>query len=98
MRPNGGWSASGIQYMHSPTGQYSTHAGDPAQPVQHSLINARMCGFRLRLSVLPSDIGALLTTSPGSWTNAVSVASDTEPPCSRNRLQNYLCRAAKNCQ
>ena len=32
MRPKGGWSSSGTQNMQSSTGQYSTHAGDPAQP------------------------------------------------------------------
>src|SRR6266576_2526171 len=38
MRPNGGLSSSGTQNIQSSTGQYSTQAGDPAQPVQHSVI------------------------------------------------------------
>src|ERR1700720_1351679 len=50
--------------MQSATGQYSTHAGDPAQPVQHSLITARMCGLRLRCVVVPVDFGSYLTTLP----------------------------------
>jgi len=45
MRPNGGWSSSGTQNMQSATGQYSTQAGDPAQPVQHSVITASSLGF-----------------------------------------------------
>jgi hypothetical protein len=32
--------------------------------VQHSLITAMMLGFRFRLSVFPSEIGALFTTRP----------------------------------
>ena len=31
--PNGGWSVSGIQSIHSFTAQYPTHAGEPEQPV-----------------------------------------------------------------
>jgi len=64
IRPNGAWSSSGAQYMQSATGQYSTHAGDPAHPVQHSLITARMCGLRLRCVVVPVDFGSYLTTVP----------------------------------
>src|SRR5712692_3667224 len=62
--PNGGFLMSGIQYMQSSTGQYSTHAGEPAQPVQHSLITAMMCGLRLRGVVVPVDLGSRLTTLP----------------------------------
>src|SRR5467141_3312749 len=50
--------------MQSATGQYSTHAGDPAHPVQHSLMTARMCGLRLRCVVVPVDLGSYLTTDP----------------------------------
>src|SRR3979490_1021445 len=50
--------------MQSATGQYSTHAGDPAQPVQHSLITARMCGLRLRWVVVPVEFGSYLTIVP----------------------------------
>src|SRR5215472_17058885 len=48
IRPNGGWSSSGTQNMQSSTGQYSTHAGEPAHPVQHSVITANSFGFFLR--------------------------------------------------
>jgi len=41
MRPNGGLSSSGTQNMQSSTGQYSTQAGEPAQPVQHSVMTAK---------------------------------------------------------
>src|SRR5262250_3619174 len=57
MRPNGGWSSSGTQNIQSSTGQYSTHAGDPAQPVQHSVITASSFGFFLRTVVRPCDRG-----------------------------------------
>src|SRR5262249_7753161 len=64
MRPKGGLSLSGTQYMQSSTGQYSTHAGEPAQPVQHSLMTAMMCGLRLRRFVCPVDFGSRLMTWP----------------------------------
>src|SRR3977135_3224035 len=50
--------------MQSATGQYSTHAGEPAHPVQHSLMTARMCGLRLRCVVVPVDFGSYFTTDP----------------------------------
>src|SRR5438046_6280935 len=53
MRPNGGLSSSGTQNIQSSTGQYSTQAGDPAQPVQHSVITASSFGFFLRAKVIP---------------------------------------------
>src|SRR5438270_3263633 len=62
MRPNGRWSSSGTQYMQSATGQYGTHAGEPAQPVQHSVMTASSLGFFLRGVVMPSDLGSLFTT------------------------------------
>src|SRR5260370_4145985 len=62
MRPNGRWSSSGTQYMQSATGQYGTHAGEPAQPVQHSVMTANSLGFFLRGVVMPSDLGSLFTT------------------------------------
>src|SRR5579859_6869036 len=62
MCPNGGWSSSGTQYMQSATGQYGTHAGEPAQPVQHSVITAISLGLFLRGVAIPSDLGSLLTT------------------------------------
>src|SRR5260370_12865140 len=63
MRPKGRCSRSGIQYMQSATGQYGTQAGDPAQPVQHSVIMANSLGRFLRGVVMPSDLGSIFTTS-----------------------------------
>src|SRR5579862_6331953 len=71
IRPKGVWSGSGFQYMQSSTGQYSTQAGEPEQPVQFSLITARMCGLRFRLLVCPLDFGELLTTSPATYSSIV---------------------------
>src|SRR6266404_9653280 len=62
MRPKGGCPSSGTQYMQSATGQYGTQAGDPAQPVQHSVMIASSLGFFFRGVVIPSDFGSLLTT------------------------------------
>src|SRR5271163_380906 len=62
MRPKGAWSSSSTQYMHSATGQYGTQAGDPAQPVQHSVMTASSLGFFFRGVAIPSDIGSLFTT------------------------------------
>src|ERR1700689_1211030 len=64
MRPNGAWSSSGAQYMQSATGQYSTQAGDPGHPVQHSLITARMWGLPFLWVVVPVEMGEYLTTVP----------------------------------
>src|ERR1035441_2130286 len=63
IRPNGWWSSSGIQYMQSATGQYGTHAGEPAQPVQHSVITASSLGRFLRGVAIPSDLGSIFTTA-----------------------------------
>jgi len=63
MRPKGGWSGSGTQYMQSSTGQYSTHAGEPAHPVQHSVITANSFGFFLRGVVRPLDLGSNFSSS-----------------------------------
>src|SRR3974390_1346020 len=73
MRPKGGWSKSGIQNMQSSTGQYSTQAGDPAHPVQHSVITASSLGFFLRGLVMPLDRGSCFNsigTSPGVLGNS----------------------------
>src|ERR1700720_3261918 len=61
--PNGVLSSSGTQNMQSSTGQYSTQAGDPAQPVQHSVITANSFGFFLRGVVRPLDFGSCLSSS-----------------------------------
>src|SRR5499433_3467820 len=63
MRPNGGWSSSGTQNMQSSTGQYSTQAGEPAQPVQHSVITANSFGFFLRGVSIPLDLGSNFSSS-----------------------------------
>src|SRR6266571_5383196 len=63
MRPKGGWSSSGTQNMQSSTGQYSTQAGEPAQPVQHSVMTANSLGFFLRGVARPLDFGSNLSSS-----------------------------------
>src|ERR1700735_3244947 len=68
MRPNGVLSSSGTQNMQSSTGQYSTHAGEPAQPVQHSVMTANSFGFFLRGVVRPFDFGSHFISSGSSRT------------------------------
>src|SRR4029077_8217513 len=63
MRPNGGLSSSGTQNMQSSTGQYSTQAGDPAQPVQHSVMTANSFGFFFRGVFSPLERGSCLSSS-----------------------------------
>src|SRR3989475_11533736 len=63
MRPNGGLSSSGTQNMQSSTGQYSTQAGEPAQPVQHSVMTANSLGFFLRGVASPLDFGSNFSLS-----------------------------------
>src|SRR5712672_4330321 len=63
MRPNGVLSSSGTQNMQSSTGQYSTHAGEPAHPVQHSVITASSFGFFLRGVVRPLERGSCFSAS-----------------------------------
>jgi hypothetical protein len=77
MRPNGGLSSSGTQNMQSSTGQYSTQAGDPAQPVQHSVITASSFGFFLRAVVIPFERGSNFCSSgtiPGALTTSGALA------------------------
>src|SRR3954468_2088055 len=63
MRPKGGWSSSGTQNMQASIGQYSMQAGEPAQPVQQSVVTARIRGFFLRVALpSPSDIGQCFST------------------------------------
>src|SRR6266850_5712806 len=47
--------------MQSATGQYGTQAGEPAQPVQHSVMTASSLGRFLRGVAIPSDFGSILT-------------------------------------
>src|SRR6267143_2923918 len=73
MRPNGGLSSSGTQNRQSSTGQYSTQAGDPAQPVQHSVITASSFGFFLRAVAIPFERGSNFSSSgtiPGALTTS----------------------------
>src|ERR1017187_3639198 len=63
MVPKGGGSSSATQYMQSSTGQYATQAGDPAHPVQHSVMTAISLGRFLRGVAIPTDLGSLLTTA-----------------------------------
>src|SRR6266705_2533373 len=77
MRPNGGLSSSGTQNMQSSTGQYSTQAGDPAQPVQHSVMTASSLGFFLRTVAIPLERGSCFISSgtiPGAFATCGSVA------------------------
>src|SRR5947208_4253908 len=76
IRPNGGWSSSGTQNMQSSTGQYSTHAGEAAHPVQHSVMTANSLGFFLRAVVSPLDRGSHLSSSGTIPAAFVSVAID----------------------
>ncbi len=81
--------------MQSSTGQYSTQAGDPAHPVQHSAITASSLGFFLRGLVMPLDRGSCFNsigTSPGvlgnsalldlahAYTLVLAIASPTIEP------------------
>src|SRR5271166_3529516 len=63
MRPNGVLSSSSTQNMQSSTGQYSTQAGEPAHPVQHSVMTASSFGFFLRGVVKPLDLGSAFISS-----------------------------------
>src|SRR5271165_3420268 len=77
MRPKGGLSSSYTQNMQSSTGQYSTQAGEPAQPVQHSVITASSFGFFLRAVVMPLERGSCFCSSgtiPGALTVVCSGA------------------------
>src|SRR5436309_15221798 len=72
IRPNGGLSSSGTQNMQSSTGQYSTQAGEPAHPVQHSVITANSLGFFFRGVARPLDLGSNLSSSGTSPTALVA--------------------------
>ena len=49
--------------MQSATGQYGTQAGEPAHPVQHSVMTASSFGRFFRGVAIPSDFGSILTTA-----------------------------------
>jgi hypothetical protein len=49
--------------MQASIGQYSMQAGEPAQPVQQSVVMASIRGFFLRAALpSPSDMGQCLST------------------------------------
>src|SRR5208283_5793934 len=63
--------------MQSSTGQYSTQAGDPAQPVQHSVMTASSFGFFLRGVIRPFERGSCFSSSgtiPGAFATSDPVA------------------------
>jgi len=71
-------------------GQYSTHAGDPAQPVQHSVITASSFGFFLRGVAMPLERGSCFNASdtiPVALTTSGSFAmcSDYAPASIKQR-------------
>src|ERR1700732_1196845 len=83
IRPNGVQSSSGTQSTQSSTGQYSTHAGDPAQPVQHSVMTASSFGFFLRAVVIPLERGSCFCSSgtiPAVFATSRSVAMSLDYP------------------
>src|SRR5271167_3391054 len=89
IRPNGVLSSSGTQNMQSSTGQYSTHAGDPAQPVQHSVITASSFGFFLRAVAIPFERGSNFCSSgtiPGALTASGAFAISGDSTLSVKRL------------
>src|SRR6266404_4474438 len=67
--------------MQSSTGQYSTQAGDPAQPVQHSVMTASSFGFFLRGVSMPFERGSCFSssgTSPGAFATSGVVAIEVD--------------------
>src|SRR5436189_5957174 len=80
MRPKGECSSSGTQNMQASMGQYSMQAGEPAQPVQQSVVIARRRGFFLRVALpSPSDIGQCFSTMSNTVSSASAVMRDTLP-------------------
>src|SRR5438067_3582816 len=68
--------------MQASIGQYSIHAGDPAQPVQQSVVIARIRGFFLRVALpSPSDMGQCFSTMSKMFCSSNSVMSDTLTQC-----------------
>src|SRR5271155_5938468 len=77
MRPKGVAASSATQNMQSSTGQYSTQAGEPAHPVQHSVITANSFGFFFRGVNSPLDLGSNLNSSgtiPAGFKESASAA------------------------
>src|SRR5437868_1578502 len=64
--------------MHASIGQYSIQAGEPAQPVQQSVVIARMRGFFLRVALpSPSDMGQCFSTMSKMFGSSNTVMRDT---------------------
>src|SRR5438132_7359875 len=64
--------------MHASMGQYSMHAGEPAQPVQQSVVIASMRGFFLRVALpSPTDIGECFSTMSKMLVSASAVMCET---------------------
>src|SRR6266852_6539878 len=100
MRPNGGLSSSGTQNMQSSTGQYSTQAGDPAQPVQHSVITASSFGFFLRAVEMPLERGSCFNssgTNPGALTTSGALAISRDFTLSVKPLPAWFFRRSRAC-
>src|SRR5260370_601124 len=100
MRPNGGLSSSGTQNMQSSTGQYSTQAGDPAQPVQHSVITANSFGFFLRAVAMPFERGSNFCSSgtiPGAFTTSGALAISSDSTLSVKSLSAWFFRESCAC-
>src|SRR6267378_939221 len=100
MRPNGGLSSSGTQNMQSSTGQYSTQAGDPAQPVQHSVMTASSFGFFLRANIIPLERGSCLSSSgtiPGALTTSGALAISRDFTLSVKPLPAWFFRRSRAC-
>src|SRR5713101_1202003 len=98
MRPNGGLSSSGTQNMQSSTGQYSTQAGDPAHPVQHSVMTASSFGFFLRAVTMPFERGSNFCSSgtmPGALTTSGALAISRDSTFNVKVLKlRFCCRNA----
>src|SRR5439155_4950311 len=64
--------------MQASMGQYSMHAGDPAQTVQQSVVIARMRGFFLRVALpSPTDMGQYFSTMSNTLGSSSTVVLDT---------------------
>src|SRR6185369_17274027 len=62
--------------MQASTGQYSTQAGEPAHPVQLSIMTASIFGFFFLRSGRPCDIGSIFTNVPVISAASVIVTPD----------------------
>jgi len=74
--------------MQLSTGQYSTQAGDPAQPVQLSRITAIIFGFFFLRSGRPCDIGSNFR-NPSKTSIASLIASPNQCGMKFDQLAIY---------